>query len=119
MDLKVLSIHNHGDASAEYVLLEVVNDCNVKYYTLADTTYATGGGISNRLRHFFWFPPKDVKAGELVILRTGKGTNDTFRNTNGKTVHRYYWNLGNAVWNNTGDAAVLMQLRSWNTTKAR
>lgn len=119
MNLKVVSIHNHGNASAEYVLLEATSDTNLKYYMIADTTYTSTGNISNKLRHTFWFGTHDIKQGELVVLRTGTGTNDTFTNTAGKVVHRFYWGLGSAVWNNTGDAAMLFNISSWNTTKAK
>lgn len=118
MKLKILSIHEQGNASAEYVLLEVAQDCDLSHYGVADTTYSSENSISNKLRHFFWFPPTSVKKGELVVLRTGEGKKESFRNTSGKQVHRFYWGLKSAVWNNTGDAAVLFHLDTWKTTKA-
>lgn len=119
MDLKIKAVHNHGDAAEEYVLLEVTDDCNLEFYMICDTTYASPGYISNRLRHTFWFYAKEVKKGDLVIVRTAVGKDSTFTNTAGDTVHRFYWGLRSAVWNNTGDAAVLMNICEWNTTKAR
>lgn len=100
------------------MLVEVLNNCSLSYYALADTSYSGVGKVSNKLRHFFWFPATDVKAGEFVVLRTGSGTNDSYK-SNERTYHRFYWNLGSAVWNNTGDAAVVFQLKSWKTTKAK
>jgi hypothetical protein len=118
MDIKILSIHEQGNADKEYVFIEVLNDCNLKYYGLADTTYSTPTSISNKLRHFYWWTSHDVKKGERVVLRTGKGKNDSYVNNAGHTVHRFFWGLGSAVWNDTGDAAVLFNMRTWNTTKA-
>lgn len=117
MKMKVLSIHEKGDASKESVLLEVVDDCDLCYFSLADTTYTQSGKISNKLRHVYWFPSVSAKKGELVVLRTGKGTNRSYNNNSGKKVHEFYWNLGSAVWNDPGDAAVLFQHSSWSTTK--
>ena len=119
MDLKILAIHEQGKAAEEYVLLDVLKDCNLTNYGLADTTYTSSEKISNKLRHFYWFPPTLVKAGELIVLRTGTGTDDSYKNTGGKTVNRFYWGLKSTVWNNTGDAAVLFNFADWNTTKAK
>lgn len=118
MKLKVLSIHERGNANKEYVLLEVVEGCNLDHYGLADTTYTSNDKISNKLRHFYWFPPTDVKQGEWVVLQTGTGKSDQYTTASGKKVHRFFWGLGSAVWNNDGDAAVLFEMRNWKTTRA-
>lgn len=118
MKLKILSIHEQGDAAKEYVRLEVIEDCDLQYYGLADTTYTSKGTISNKLRHFFWFPEKDVKKGERVVLRTGTGTNGEYVIEGGKKVHRFFWGLQSAVWNDEGDAAVLFQIRGWKAMRA-
>lgn len=118
MKLKIRSIHEQGKAADEYVLFDVLEDCSMEYFAVADTTYVSATSISNKLRHFFWFPPARVKKGELVVLRTSVGTNDSYKNTAGVMVHRFFWGLKSAVWNNTGDAAVVFEMNTWNTTKA-
>ncbi|WP_087138724.1 hypothetical protein [Brevundimonas diminuta] len=118
MNLKILSIYEKGNSSKEYVLLEVIADCNLDYYAIADTTYTGEGKISNRLRHFYWFASKAVNKGERLVLRTGKGKNDTYKTDAGKTVHRFFWGLGSPVWNDDGDAALLIQMKTWKATKA-
>ena len=118
MKLRILSIGEQGNANKEHVWLEAKQDCDLKFYGLADTTYTSSNSISNKLRHFFWFPPKAVKKGELVLLRTKTGTNGKYTASDGRTVHRFYWNLKSAVWNNDGDAAVLFEMRSWDTKRA-
>lgn len=118
MKLRILSIHEQGSADKEYIWLEVLEDCNLDYYGLADTTYTSNESISNKLRHFFWFPKKDVKKGQRLVLRTGTGTNDEYVTSDGKTVHRFFWGLKSAVWNNDGDAAVLFEIKTWKTTRA-
>ena len=118
MQLKVIGIYEQGDASKEYVVLEATADCDLRYYAVADTTYTTDTSISNKLRHFYWFAPKSVNKGERVVLRTGKGKDDSYTTTNGIKVYRFFWNLGSAVWNDDGDAAVLFKIAAWNTTRA-
>jgi len=118
MKLKISSIQEKGNASKEYVWLEVTEDCDLSYYGLADTTFTSDGKIANKLRHFFWFPSKSVKKGEQVVLRTGAGNHGQYVTSDGKVVHRYFWGLGSSVWNDDGDAAVLFEIETWNTTRA-
>lgn len=118
MNLKIVSIHEQGSADKEYVLLEVTGHCDLVYYGVADTTYKSDDKISNKLRHFFWFPSTAVKKGDQVVLRTGAGTNDNYTTNSGVKRHRFFWGLESAVWNNDGDAAVLFAINTWNTTKA-
>jgi hypothetical protein len=118
MKLRILSIHEQGKADKEYVWMEVLEDCDLSRYSLADTTYTSTDAISNKLRHFFWFPPKPVKKGQRVLLQTKSGTNDQYTTNDGKTVHRFFWGLKSPVWNNDGDAAVLFEINNWRTTRA-
>jgi len=118
MKLKILSVNEKGDASKEYVWLEVLEDCDVGRYAIADSTYVSEGKISNKLRHFFWFPDKTVKKGNRIVVRTGTGTDDEYTTDTGKKVHRFYWGLKSAVWNDDGDAAVLLEIATWKITKA-
>lgn len=118
MKLKIVSVHNHGDAEKEYVLLHATEDCDIGRYALADSTYTADDHVSNKLRHFYWFPDKKVKKGEYVALWTGKGTN-TVTVRDGVSVHTFYWGVGGAVWNDTGDCAVLLEIHTWQFFRAK
>jgi hypothetical protein len=118
MDLQITGLRKQGAADEEYVLLEATADCNLADYILCDTTFTSAGKVSNHLRHTYWFPPKAVKRGEFVILRTGTGKNGTFTTTAKQVVHRFFWGLGSAVWNNSGDAAVLLEVSAFAVAKA-
>lgn len=117
MDIAVASVHGHGKADEEYVLLKVSVDCELSYYALIDTTY-DGEKITDKNRHVFWFPKKEVKAGDEIVLRTKVGKNSWSTATSGRR-HTLYWNLKSAVWNDTGDAATLLKLQTWKTRKVR
>lgn len=113
MKLKIISVHNQGDYDKEYVFLQALEDCDVGKYAVADSTYTTPDTVSNRLRHFHWFTNKHIKKGEYVSLWTGKGTDTVTKTDSGIPIHRFYWGLATAVWNNTGDAAVLIETSDW------
>ncbi|MCF5025120.1 hypothetical protein [Pseudomonas lurida] len=118
MKLKVDSINNRGNLNQEHVSLKVLANCNLSYYMVMDTTYGSEGGISNAHRHVKWLPQYDVTAGMMVALWTGKGV-DRIEVHDGLKWQYVYWNSGTHIWNNDGDAAVLLELSSWETTPVK
>lgn len=110
MKLKILSVHGQGDFEKEHVLLEVLQDCDLGSFILADTTYSPDGKPSNKVRHTFWFPTKKLKAKSLVSVWTKKGKHTEGETTDKKPVHRYFWGLETAVWNDEGDQAVVLEV---------
>lgn len=119
MKLEIVQVLDFGSHDTERVMLRAVADCNLHYYILTDTTYTDASHISNKLRHMHWFHNQDVKSGDEVILYTKKGIDSSASLTNGRTRYTKYWGLGNSVWNNTGDAALLFEINTWRTTKVR
>lgn len=73
MKVKIDYVHGHGDASEERVLLTVVENCDMKYYMLADTSFTADGRISNKHRLVHWFQPTEVKKGVRIPLHTKPG----------------------------------------------
>jgi hypothetical protein len=117
--IAITSIHNHGDHSKEFVILSVREKANLKHFLLADTTYVNDGkAISNLTRHTYWFPPTEVCSSDVVVLHTRPGTysKEPFR---GGFMHHFYWCLQKAVWNDSGDVAVLYQIDEWQTMRAK
>lgn len=118
MKIQIDKIVDHGQNS-ERVEMSVIQNCNLTYYILADTTYTDPTHISNKLRHMHWFADRDVKAGDKIVLFTKKGTNTSATIGNGNTKYTIYWQLDINVWNNDGDAAVLFEINGWKTTKSK
>ena len=120
MKVEIQSIKNQGDFDKEYVTLKVVEDCDLKYYMIADSTYTSENSISNKLRHSYWFAPKKAKKGDFVWLYTRakkSGDKVSWATESKTTTHVYYWGLKTAVWNDEGDCAVLFEIKGWNTKK--
>lgn len=117
MKMKIRSIHGHGKADEEYVVLDVIEDCNAHYYMLSDTTYTAKRKISNKTRHNFWFSPKKLKAGDVVYLYTKVGKYSSSERTNETISHKFYWGLKVPIWNDDGDGAILFEIETWKTTK--
>ncbi|WP_460952589.1 hypothetical protein AB6N16_08050 [Pseudomonas marginalis] len=118
MKLKIDFVHGHGNASEERVVLTVLEDCDIDNYMICDATYKSDGTLSNKSRHSKWFPSKNVKKGARISLHTRVGE-DHDADHKGVTWHHIYWNIKSPIWNDTGDAAVLLELSKWATTKTR
>jgi hypothetical protein len=113
MKLEIVSIHNHGKAAQEFVMLKVLKDCKLGDHVLTDSTYLRENEISNRLRHMFWWPgTSPANAGDWVVVYTAEGKNGV-RQTPQGTIRDFYWGLKNPVWNDAGDVAVLMEIAAW------
>ncbi|WP_293596573.1 MULTISPECIES: hypothetical protein [unclassified Polaromonas] len=112
MKVEIVGVSNRGNASREFVHLQAIEDCDLRFYMVADSSYVDPQHISNKLRNHFWFPAAQVKAKEHIILCTGVGVNNT-TNSNGMTIHWFYWGLHRPVWNDGGDTAVLFELQGW------
>lgn len=121
MELNLNSVIDTGNHENERLVLDVVEDCNLKYFLIFDSTYKGEHKISNKLRHTYWFTSKEVKAGDLVVLYTRKkrtGEKEEIQNSDGTTSHFFFWGLDSYVWNNDGDVAGLMRIKTWDTIGA-
>lgn len=52
-----------------------------------------------------------------MVLYTKKGQQTELANDKGTRTHVFYWGLERAVWNDTGDCAVLFEVAAWMTKK--
>lgn len=117
MKIEIIKIIDRGLANKERLWLRVLANANLQYFIVFDTTYTFPDSISNLQRHAYWFKPKEVKAGDYVVLYTKQGTPSEQVNDNGTTTHFVYWGLDKTIWNDTGDCAVLFEVNSWQTSR--
>ncbi|WP_413730792.1 hypothetical protein [Sodalis sp. RH22] len=110
MKVKIVGVIGKGDFGKETVTMQVLEDCDIVKYVIFDNTYKNNGNISDKYRHSYWFPSKKVKAGDVVTLLTQTGKNTETKLPDGTPVHMFYWNLREAVWNDDGDIAVLLEI---------
>lgn len=117
MKIEIVNIVDRGVANKERLWLKVIATTNLNYFIVFDTTYTSQNAISNLQRHAYWFKPKEVRAGDSVVLYTKSGTPSEQKNQDGSTTHFMFWGLEKTVWNNSGDCAVLFEVNSWQTSK--
>ncbi|MEL4887370.1 hypothetical protein N6P31_09840 [Pectobacterium betavasculorum] len=117
MNLEIRFVKGHGDLNDERIVLKALADVNVGKYIVSDTTYHSDDEVSNKLRHIYWIPDKDVEKDDLVVIYTRKGNDKTVNNNSGNRTHFFYWGLECPVWNQKEDAAVLFSLNAWSSKK--
>ena len=117
MKLEIIKIIDKGVTSKERLWLKVLNNTDLSYYIVFDTTYSSESTISNIQRHAHWFKPRKVKAGDFVILYTREGTASTSQNQDGSTNHFLFWGIDRTIWNADSDCAVLFEINNWMTKK--
>ncbi|MBP1205236.1 hypothetical protein JOD97_003278 [Duganella sp. 1411] len=108
-----ICVKNSGNKDSEYVFFQVTENCDLGHFIIADNTFDLQGLLSNKLRHVYAFPRHVVKKGEYVMLHTHEGRNDIIpASALSGTVHNFYWNLKEHVWNKTGDSAHFLDIRA-------
>ena len=118
MSLTIVSIHNHGNAEEEYILLRADADVNIHKYMIADRTFKENGDLSNVHRHTFRFPSYEVKEGEFVVLLTKEGKTRVGKMDSGEKAHVFFWGSKAAIWNeNDAEMAELLEVKSLETKK--
>lgn len=117
MKIDILGIPDRGIANKERLYLKVNMNTNLLYYLVCDSILVALERVSNLPRYSFWFPKKEVNAGDSVILYTKSGTDLSKSNPDGTSTHFFYWGLEKTIWNTPDDCAILFEINSWQTSK--
>jgi hypothetical protein len=88
-------------------VLDVTSDTDIGEYVVLrarsgdERTILTGS-----LRGGYWFPDKQVRRGDLVVLYTKAGNSREKRNSDGSQTHFFYWGRTTACWGDEQTAGV-------------
>jgi len=106
MGLELVSLHNHGNADKEYVLLRTTGKVDLHDYILFDNSYGENHKTSNIHRHMYWFPRIKLDAGWGICLYTREGIDLPRKD---KNIYNLYWNSKSPIWNDDKDTANLIK----------
>lgn len=110
MKIKFISFGDAGNISEERIGFRVVESCDLSFFAVYHTK-KTEKGFYNRPEHVFWFYPKNVQAGDEIVLYTKDGT-DSIEEREDHKVHFIYWRLKDAILKK-GDCIVLSEINNW------
>ena len=115
MRLKITNIREKGDLNKERIVMQVEAPGNVGEFVINQCGFSEGS-VTNIIHRSYWFPDRDVKEGDFVVLYTKHGTNSEkpFKDV---TSHFFYWGIGSAIWNTDDRSAVLMYAPDWEAFK--
>lgn len=113
MNIKIGRIVDRGNLEKERIIFSVTENDFLGAYLALKTKKTGEKAISSKTEATYWFPDKDVKKGDLVVLYSKKGINTEKTNTDSTTTHFLYWESSNVLWNGSEDAVVLLRLQEW------
>lgn len=119
MKVDIIGILDRGISNKERLYLKANNSINLNYFIVFDDSFITPNfsQVLNIPKRAYWFPSKDVKPGDNIVLYTKSGNDNSLLNSNGITTHFFYWGLPQTIWNTETDCAVLFEINSWQTSK--
>lgn len=116
MKLAIKSFADPGSIDQERIAISVLGDVDVGSFAIFRAKRNSTGDVSAGYKVAYWFPDKQVKAGDLVILYTKKGKSREKQLDGDRTAHFFYWGLSDPAWApNSGNAAVLLSVAEWKT----
>jgi len=113
MNIEIKAVRDPGVLSDERLVLKILKDCDIGSYLTFDTTYTEDGSVSNLVRHPYWFPDKEVEAGDLVVVYTKTGKSSVKNNKDGSRSHFFYRGMDRTIWNKEKDCAIVLEISSW------
>lgn len=117
--LEITKVVNGSTPNEEKVWLKTKEAINTKGFALIDRTFDENDKISNEFRHIYVFPEFEIAKDQIVIVRTGKGTNEFRKFTDVDEEYlALYWGAEECVWNDKGgDTATLINFVKVNSVK--
>ncbi len=113
MNIAINKTVDRGDLEKERIIFAVKDDDFLGAYLVFKSKKTGEKMVSSKTEATYWFPDKEVKKGDLVVLYTKVGINTEKKNTDGTTSFFFYWGLTDSLWNDSVDAVVLTRLQEW------
>jgi len=112
MKIEIQSVADKGNKEKERLILKVKATADIGDYLLIQSGF-NNGEVTIGTYQTYWFPYKTVEAGDLVVLYTKSGKENTRELKQGKTAHFFYWGLSSPIWNTNDKAPVLLHSPEW------
>lgn len=111
--ITITRILDAGVANQERILFEVTGTDDTGRYEAFLTTELQEGRIRAKPSDVYWFPDKEVRSGDLVILYTKPGEYSVINNQLGTRTHFFYWGSKGTLLNKPKDAIALLTINGW------
>jgi len=114
MNLQMRSFVDVGNLEKERVIMKADIGLDVgNYAVLRGLVGKKGGPSSGKKQAAYWFPDVEIKADDLVVLYSKKGTKRSKPLENGNTAYFFYWGSEHSLWNDEKYGAILLEVTDW------
>ena len=112
MKFDIQSVADKGVLEKERLVLKAIADADIGDYLVIQTGFKDGQ-VTIGTYQTYWFPYKAVSSGDLVVLYTKSGKENTKELKGGRSAHFFYWGLSSSIWNRKDRAPVLLHSPEW------
>lgn len=116
MTLVLRRVREPGKLQLERVVMRAQSDVDIGDYILCRAK-SVGEQIFADIDFSFWFPDKQVRAGDWIVLYTRSGISKEKETESGSTTHFFYCEKTAALWATADFSVVLMHTDSWNALR--
>jgi hypothetical protein len=114
MDVEFQSVRDPGDKDHERVVLSAEKGVDLgRYMLIAARVSGKSTTLGGRVPASYWFPDRDINAGDLVVVYTKAGSSTAKENSSGKTSHFFYWGKTRPIWDRDDVRPVLLRVSVW------
>lgn len=116
MKVRIRYVVNPGDMDRERLVMQVRRDVDIGNFMLVRTGFEDDE-VTTSVSHAFWFPDKQLRAGDLVVVYSKAGNDNQKLLDDGQEAHFFYWDQKSPLWDDGQFVPVLFYTPQW-TSKA-
>ena len=114
MDIEIMYIKDNGVIDKERVVLLVKENCDLGHYILATSQIMPETNtFSSKISNVYWFPDREMKKGDKVIVYTKQGINNKKENEDQTTSYFFYWGMDTPLNSQNDNACIVVLNVSW------
>lgn len=115
MKVQIVGMSDRGIPNKERLHLRALLNFNLAYL-IALNTRGSGTAVDPGSLAAFWFPAKEVKHGDSIVLYSNIGEHTQEPAVDGTTNHFYHWGFPQTIWQDPAACVVVLDILDWQST---
>lgn len=112
MKVQIQYVAEQGELNRERLVMRVRQDVDIGDFMLVRAGFE-GDEVTTDVSNAFWFPYRRLRAGDLVVVYTKRGSDKQKLLDDGHKAYFFYWGLDSPLWNDDHVAPVLLYAPQW------
>lgn len=112
MRVQIRYVAEQGDLDRERLVMRVRQDVDIGDFMLVRAGFEDDE-VTTDVSNAFWFPYRRLRAGDLVVVYSKRGSDKQKRLDDGHKAHFFYWGQDSALWGDEHVAPVLLYAPQW------